>query len=36
MAKGSKEQEMLIKIQDRLQNYPTLECPYRKLAMYWM
>ena len=32
----SKEQEMLIKIQDRLQNYPTLECPYRKLAMYWM
>ena len=31
---GHKEQEMLTKIPDRLQSYPTLECLRRKLDLF--
>ena len=36
MAKGHKlkEKEMLTKIPDRLQSYPTLECLRRKLDLF--
>ncbi len=40
MAKGHRSQikreEMLRRIQDRQQSYPTLESLFRKHASYWM